>query len=176
MRHAKNNQRLSLPTEHRQLMLNNLMKSLLEHGQIRTTYARAKQAQRMADRLVSWGKDGSVHARRQAYRILQDRTLVKQLFADVAPRFVDISGGYTRVLRLGGVRLGDGAQLAVLAFSRLPATQPAATPGTRPSRSPQGPTAPEAPEPQKAEEGEKGKGFFEGLRGLWTRKKKGSAQ
>lgn len=176
MRHAKNNQRLSLPSEHRQLMVHNLVKSLLEHGQIRTTYARARVAQQVADRLVSWGKDGSIHARRRAYRVLQNRTLVRQLFSDVAPRFVDISGGYTRVLRLGGVRPGDGAQLAVLAFSRLPAAQPAASPGTKPSHAPQGPTAPQPTKPQKTEEGEKAKGFFEGLRTLWTRKKKGSTQ
>ena len=175
MRHATRNQRLSRPSEHRQALLNSLVKSLVLHGQIRTTFARAKEAQRLADRLVSLGKEGSIHARRRAFRVLQDRTLVKRLFADIAPRFVDAPGGYTRVLRLA-LRNGDGAQQALLAFSRLPAAQPVATTGPKPAQAPKPtPTAPARPQPQKAEEGEKPKGFFEGLRTLWTRKKKGSA-
>ena len=175
MRHATRNQRLSRPSEHRQALLNSLVKSLVLHGQLRTTLARAKEAQRLADRLVTLGKDGSIHARRQAYRTLQDRTLVKQLFAEIAPRFVDAPGGYTRVMRLGR-RHGDGAQQALLAFSRLPAAQPAVTPGPKPAQAPKAPpAAPSRPQPQKAEEAEKPKGFFEGLRKLWTHKKKGSA-
>ena len=175
MRHAKRNQRLSLPSEHRQAVLHGLMKGLVVHGQIRTTYARAKEAQRMADRLVTLGKEGSVHARRRAFRILQDRTLVKQLFAEIAPRFMDVSGGYTRVLRLS-FRRGDGAQRALLALSRLPVARPAIPSGAKPSASagPQAPSAPAQPKPEKADEGEKPKTFFEGLRSLWTRKKKGS--
>ena len=173
MRHATRNQRLSRPSEHRQALLNNLVKSLILHGQLRTTLARAKEAQRLADRLVTFGKDGSIHARRQAYRTLQDRTLVKQLFGEIAPRFVDVLGGYTRVMRLGR-RHGDGAQQALLAFSRLPAAaQPAVTPGPKSAQAPKAPpAAPSRPQPQKAE---KPKGFFEGLRKLWTHKKKGSA-
>lgn len=176
MRHATRTQRLSLPSEHRAAVLHNLARSVLVHGQIRTTYARAKEAQRLVDRLVTLGKEGSIHARRRAFRILQDRTLVKQLFGDIAPTFVDVSGGYTRVIRLSAPRRGDGAQLAVLAFSRLPAVQPARPSGPRPASAPQpAPAAPGRPQPQKAKEAEKPKGFFEGLRSLWTRKKKGAA-
>lgn len=172
MRHGKRNQRLSRPSEHRQSLLNSLVKGLVHHGQIRTTLARAKEAQRLADRLVTLGKEGSIHSRRRAYRILQDRTLVKRLFAEIAPRYLDVAGGYTRVTRLG-LRLGDGAQKALLALSRLPVSQPAVTPGAKPVPAPQ-PAAPKRPQPkpQKAEEGETPKGFFEGLRHIWTRKKK----
>jgi large subunit ribosomal protein L17 len=167
---------LSRPSEHRAALLHHLARSLFLHGQIRTTYARAKEAQRVVDRLVTLGKAGSLHARRQAFRILQDRTLVKQLFGDIAPAFADVSGGYTRVVRLPAPRRGDGADLAVLALSRLPATQPARPDGRKPAPAPQAqPTAPGRPQPQKAEEAKKPKGFFEGLRNLWTRKKKGSA-
>ena len=109
MRHAKQNQRLSLPGDRRTAVLNGLVRNLVTHGRIRTTYARAKEAQRLADRMVTLGKEGSIHSRRRAFRVLQDRTLVKQLFTEIAPRYVDISGGYTRVLRLG-LRHGDGAQ------------------------------------------------------------------
>ena len=175
MRHAKQNQRLSLPSEHRDAVLHTLVKNLVVHGQIRTTWARARAAQRLADRLVTLGKNGSVHSRRQAFRVLQDRTLVKQLFAEIAPRYVDISGGYTRVMRLG-FRRGDGAQSALLALSRLPAV-PAPAKGPAPSQAPHAPEAPAKRQPAKpaAEEKEKPKGLFEGLRKIWTRKKKGAA-
>ena len=171
MRHAKRNQRLSKPTDQRSALVHQLVKGLIVHGRVTTTFARAKEVQRVADRLVTWGKDGSVHSRRQAFRILQNRTLVKQLFADIAPVFVDVSGGYTRVTRLA-FRRGDGAQTALLSFSRLPALQPT-TPASAKSAEPV-PAAVASKEAAAAHEGEgeKSKGFLEGLRGLWTRKKK----
>ena len=175
MRHQKNNQRLRMVSEHREAMLHSLVKGIVEHGQIRTTFTRAKVAQRLTDRLVTLGKEGSIHSRRRAYRILQDRTLVKRLFAEIAPRYLDVAGGYTRVTRVG-LRPGDGAQLAVLALSRLPAPVTAAAPGPKPAQAPTpAPKKPQAPKaPKAAEEGEKPKGFFEGLRGIW-KKKKGAA-
>lgn len=156
-------------------MLHSLVKGVVEHGQVRTTLARAKEAQRLADRLVTLGKEGSIHARRRAYRVLQNRTLVKVLFAEIAPRYLDVAGGYTRVTRLG-LRPGDGAQRAVLALSRLPAPVTAAAPGPKPAQAPTpAPKRPQAPKPPKAaEEAEKPKGFFEGLRSIW-KKKKGAA-
>lgn len=173
MRHAVSSQRLSRPSEHRQALVQGLVKSLVVHGQIRTTLARAKTAQRLADRLVTFGKEGSIHARRQAYRVLQDETLVKRLFGDIAPRFIDANGGYTRVMRLER-RCGDGARQALLTFSRLPAVQPAAPTGPRPAQAPTpAPTAPGRPQPEKPAAAEKPKGLFEGLRTLWTKKKKG---
>ena len=172
MRHAKRNQRLSRPSEHREALLHSLVKSLVVHGRITTTYARAKEAQRLADRLVTCGKDGSIHARRRAFRVLQDRTLVKQLFAEIAPRFVDVPGGYTRVVRLS-TRLGDGAQQALLAFSRLPAVQPAMPTGPRSAQPSKAPAPSERPQPEKTEEAKKPKTLFEGLRKFWTRREKG---
>lgn len=174
MRHATRTQRLSRPTAHRDALLHNLVKGLILHRQIRTTYARAKEAQRLADRLVTLGKEGSIHARRRAFQVLQDRTLVKQLFSDIAPTFGDAAGGYTRVVRLS-TRPGDGAELAILAFSRLPAGQPARPIGSKSSPAPQGPAGPGRPQPEPAKAAEKPKKFFEGLRSLWPRKKKGSA-
>ena len=173
MRHATRNQRLSRPSEQREALLDALIRGLVLHGQIQTTFARAKEAQRLADRLVTMGKDGSVHARRRAFRVLQDRTLVKSLFADIAPRFVDTPGGYTRVVRLGS-RGGDGAQRAVLAFSRLPAVQPAIPTTPKPAPAPKTSTpAPQRPQPKPTHEAHKPKGLLEGLRNLWTRQKKG---
>ncbi len=145
-----------------------LVRGLVVHGQIKTTYARAKAAQRLADRLVTLGKDGSVHSRRRAFRILQDRTLVKQLFAEIAPRYLEVSGGYTRVVRLSP-RPGDGAQRAVLALSRLPAARPVPA-GPRGAQPPQ-PSTPKPSQPTQPEHAPKPKKFFEGLRTLWTRRK-----
>ena len=172
MRHARSSQRLSRPTEARDALVNSLVRNLVTHGRITTTLARAKAASRVADRLVTWGKDGSVHARRQAFRILQDRTLVKQLFADVAPRFTDVPGGYTRVVRLT-IRRGDGAQKALLAFSRLPAIE--APVRAKAEAEPEPETAGVAAG-QESEESTKGKsGILGGLRDLLGRKKKGNA-
>ena len=174
MRHAKRNQRLSRPSEQREALLDSLVRNLVVHGQITTTHARAKEAQRLADRLVTWGKEGSIASRRRAFRILQDRTLVKQLFTDIAPRFMDSPGGFTRVMRLHR-RQGDGAEQSLLAFSRLPALQPAVPTGAKAAQAPRAPATPQRPEPQRAkEETKKPKGMFEGLRKLWTRKGKGS--
>ena len=164
-----------MPSDRREAVVNGLVKNLVQHGQIRTTFAKAKAAQRLADRLVTLGKDGSIHARRRAFRVLQDRDLVKQLFSEIAPRYVDISGGYTRVLRLSP-RLGDGAELALLALSRLPVGKPAAPVASKPDAAPKGPSAPKRSEaPEGAAKEEKPKTFFEGIRNIWTRKKKGSA-
>lgn len=175
MRHATRNQRLSRPSEHREALLHGLVKSLITHGQITTTHARAKEAQRLADRLVGLGKDGSIHARRRAFRVLQNRSVVKQLFAEIAPRFVDTPGGYTRVVRLSQLRRGDGAQLAVLAFSRLPVAHPALPTGSKPAQAPKAPAAPARPVAEKTKEQKPSKGILEGLRHLWSRKDKGGA-
>ena len=94
---------------------------------------------------------------------LQDRSLVKQLFMDVAPRFVDVNGGYTRVVRLGA-RKGDGAPRALLAFSRLPAVIPA-KPVAKAPEAPKAAPAPTAPRPEPVKKARKPKGIFEGLRG-----------
>jgi large subunit ribosomal protein L17 len=147
-------------------MVHGLVKSLVMHGELETTLARAREVQRLADRLITLGKAGDLHARRQAFRILQNRTLVKQLFGDIAPRFVDIAGGYTRVTRLA-LRRGDGAQQALLALTRLPAAaQPAKPAPAKAAQPAQGPSAP------TEEPGKKPKGLFEGLRDLWKRNKK----
>ena len=176
MRHAKRTQRLSRPTEQRQALVDGLVRGLVVHGQILTTHARAKEAQRVADRLVTWGKEGSIASRRMAFRILQDRTLVKRLFAEIAPQFTDVAGGYTRVLRASR-RLGDGAQESVLAFTRRVMPEPSVRPTPAPAQAPKAPpAAPLRPAtPRRAEAPPKGpRGLFGGLRKLWTRQKKGS--
>ena len=149
-------------------MLANMAKNLLRHGRIRTTVAKAKETSRVIDRLITLGKEGSVHARRAAFRILQDRQLVKQLFAEIAPRFLTLQGGYSRVIRLYP-RAGDGAPQALIELTQLPPEGPRAQRAAQPSKSPSTSPAPSAPSAQ--ERGKKPQGFFEGLQGWFRRKR-----
>lgn len=105
--------KLGRPTDQRNAMLRNLTTSLLKSGRIETTYTRAKEAQRMADRMITLAKRGDLHARRQALSYIYDETVVSELFSQIAGKYSDRNGGYTRVLKLGP-RRGDGAEMAIL--------------------------------------------------------------
>jgi len=99
----------------RRLMICNLVKSMVEHGQINTTLAKAKELRGYVDRVVTYGKANTVHARRLAYSVLGDRSLVKKLFDEIAPAFQGRNGGYTRVIK-AGFRKGDAAPMAIIQF------------------------------------------------------------
>ena len=101
-------------------MLANLVGSLIRHERVRTTVSRAKAARPVAEKLVTLGKKGSLHHRRQAISALHESDLVHKLFAEIAPRFKDRAGGYTRILKLG-YRHGDAAPLALLEWVVRPA-------------------------------------------------------
>ena len=116
MRHLKDGRKLNRTAAHRKALIRNLLKALLVREQIRTTDAKAKELRRYADRMVTLGKRGTIHARRLAYVYLGSRRLVKRLFDDVAPRFHARAGGYTRVLKLGP-RRGDAAPLSIIEFT-----------------------------------------------------------
>lgn len=116
MRHLKDGRKLNRTAAHRKALMRNLLKALLVREQIRTTDAKAKELRRHADRIVTLGKRGTVHARRLAYVYLGNRRLVQRLFDDIAPRFHGRAGGYTRVLKLGP-RRGDAAPLSVVEFT-----------------------------------------------------------
>jgi large subunit ribosomal protein L17 len=113
MRHLKKHRKLGRVASHRKLMLAGQVKALIAHGKVDTTLARAKESKILAEKLVTWAKRGDTHARRQAFRILQDKEAVKKLFEEIAPRYGDRPGGYTRVLKLPP-RVGDGAEMARL--------------------------------------------------------------
>ena len=105
--------KLGRRTDHRNAMLRNQVTSLLRNGRIETTATRAKETQRMADKMITLGKKGNLHARRQALAYIYDEDVVKKLFDEIAPDYSDRNGGYTRVLKLGP-RRGDGAEMAIL--------------------------------------------------------------
>jgi large subunit ribosomal protein L17 len=94
-------------------MLRNLVTSLLEHERVRTTDAKAKEARRLAERMITLGKRGTLHARRQAARVLRTRAVVTKLFDDLAPRYENRPGGYTRITKLGP-RPGDQAAVSMI--------------------------------------------------------------
>lgn len=94
-------------------MLRNLVTDLLRYEKIVTTEARAKEVRSLADRMITLGKDGTLHARRQALRFVLDKKVVRKVFDELAPRYAARPGGYTRVVKLGR-RLGDGAEMAIV--------------------------------------------------------------
>ena len=113
MRHGKTGKKLGRDSSHRRALYANLACSLIEHGRIRTTEAKANAVRPYAEKLITLGRRGDLHARRQVLAELRSQEVVHQLFADVAPRMADRPGGYTRIVKLG-TRLGDAAEMAYL--------------------------------------------------------------
>jgi len=113
MRHLNSGRKLSRNSSHRWAMMRNMVTSLLREEKIQTTDPKAKELRRWVDRVITLGKEGSLHARRQALAIIQDKTVVHKLFDTIAGRFADRGGGYTRIIKLGH-REGDGADLAII--------------------------------------------------------------
>lgn len=115
MRHLKHGYKLGRNPAHRRATLRNLVTNLIEKERIHTTLLRAKAARPLAERMITLGKRDSLHARRQAAAFLMTPGATKKLFSDLAPRFADRPGGYTRIIRTRW-RIGDGAELAILEF------------------------------------------------------------
>jgi large subunit ribosomal protein L17 len=113
MRHLKSGRKLNRTSSHRRAMLGNMVTSLLLHEQVQTTDAKAKELRRWADRMVTLGKRGTLHARRQALAFVRDRGVVAKLFDEIAGRFRERPGGYTRITKLG-IRQGDAAALSMI--------------------------------------------------------------
>jgi large subunit ribosomal protein L17 len=115
MRHAKTHRKFNRRSDHRRAMLANLAASLIKHEQIVTTLPKAKDLRPVVEKLVTLGKRGGLHARRQAIAQMGDIAMVKKLFEVIGPRYKDRNGGYTRVLK-AGYRHGDSAPVAVIEF------------------------------------------------------------
>ena len=115
MRHGMAHRKLGRTTSHRRAMFRNQLAALFEHEHIRTTLPKAKELRPIAEKLVTQGKHGTLHARRQVRRWVSDRHLVQKLFDEIAPRFKERPGGYLRIVKLGS-RVGDSAEMAILEF------------------------------------------------------------
>ena len=105
--------KLGRRTDHRNAMLRNQVTSLFENGRIETTISRAKETQKMAEKMISLGKENTLHSRRQAAAYIYKPSTVQKLFDEIAPEYAERNGGYTRVLKLGP-RRGDGSERAIL--------------------------------------------------------------
>ena len=119
MRHQKKTVKLGLTAEHRKALLANQVCSLIEHQRIKTTLAKAKAVRPLAEKMVTLGKNGSLHARRTALSVLRQKGAVKKLFDDIAPRSATRNGGYTRIIKLGQ-RKSDSAAVAFLEWVDAP--------------------------------------------------------
>jgi len=135
MRHHRSGKKLGRDSAHRKALYANLAGSLIEHGRIKTTEAKAKAVKPIAEKMITLGRRGDLSARRQALAYLRSNDIVHMLFADVAPRFADRPGGYSRIVRLGP-RAGDAANMVYLELvdyvppapvARVPAEEPAET-------------------------------------------------
>ncbi len=113
MRHKKQGRKLGRDTQHRRALFRNLVTSLFDHERIETTEAKAKEIRGIADRMISLGKRGDLASRRMAASYIMDRRIVRKLFSEIAPRFVQRQGGYTRLIK-SRIRYGDGAKMAVV--------------------------------------------------------------
>ncbi len=113
MRHRKAGRKLNRTTAHRKAMLRNMVTSLLEHERIVTTVPKAKEAGRVADKMITLGKRGDLHARRQALAYVRSDEVVNKLFTKLSEQYAERQGGYTRIIRTGQ-RIGDAAPMAIL--------------------------------------------------------------
>lgn len=113
MRHKVAGRTLSRPTGHRMSLYHNLTTELLDHERIVTTVTKAKEVRGMVDKVITLGKEGSLHSRRQALVLVHDKKMVDKVFDELAKKYADRSGGYTRVLKLGP-RKGDAAPMAII--------------------------------------------------------------
>ncbi len=117
MRHLKARTKLNMTASHRKALFRNLANALFDHERIRTTNSKAMELRRVAERLITLAKKNDLHATRLAFAFLRNKEMVKKLFADIGSRYTDISGGYTRVVKIGR-RKGDAAPMAVIELTQ----------------------------------------------------------
>lgn len=132
MRHQKRVAKLGRTASHRKALLMNLAASMIRYGKIKTTDAKAKELRRVVERLITYAKRGTVYHRRLAYRVLQNRDLVKTLFEHIAPQYTNRNGGYTRIVKLG-FRDNDSAAVSLIELVdyKLPGEKKAAKPAAK---------------------------------------------
>lgn len=123
MRHRVKGRKLGRTPAHRKALFRNQLASLVKEERIKTTLPKAKELRPIAEKVVTQGKRDTLHARRQVNRWLPERDLVKKVFDDIAPRFQERPGGYTRIIKLGP-RQGDGAEMAVIEFVETGVSEP----------------------------------------------------
>jgi len=116
MRHQKKVAKLNRPADQRRALLRGIVRGLILNESVKTTLARAKAAQPLAEQLVTWAKRGDVHSRRLALRVIPEPDVIAKLFSEIAPRFEGRAGGYTQVIR-AGLRRGDSSEMTILRWT-----------------------------------------------------------
>ena len=150
MRHQKKTIKLGRTAEHRKALLANQVCSLIEHQRIKTTLAKAKAVRPLAERMVTLGKNGSLHARRTALATLRQKNAVKKLFDDIAPRSAERNGGYTRIVKLGQ-RMSDSAPMAFIEWVDMAEVVEAKAEEEKKAKRKKAEPKPKRPEPERAE-------------------------
>jgi large subunit ribosomal protein L17 len=150
MRHQKKTIKLGRTAEHRKALLANQVCSLIEHQRIKTTLAKAKAVRPLAERMVTLGKNGSIHARRTALATLRQKNAVKKLFDDIAPRSAERNGGYTRIVKLGQ-RMSDSAAMAFIEWVDMAEVIEAKPEEEKKAKRKKAEPKPMRPEPERAE-------------------------
>jgi len=117
MRHGKSGRKLGRTASHREAMLRNMVTSFLKYEKITTTDSRAKELRKVAEKIITLGRRGDLHARRQALSFVRDREVVGKLFNELSTRYRDWTGGYTRIVKMGN-RTGDNAPMSIIEFIR----------------------------------------------------------
>jgi large subunit ribosomal protein L17 len=115
MHHGKTGSKLGRTSSHKEAMLRNMVTSIIKHERIRTTDMKAKELRKVAEKMITLGKKGSLHARRQALAVVRDRTMVGKLFGELTERYRNREGGYTRIIK-AGYRFGDNAPVSIVEF------------------------------------------------------------
>ena len=115
MRHGYQQKKFGRPTAHREAMLRNMVTSLLKHEKITTTDTKAKELRKLAEKMITLGKRGDLHARRQALAVIRERDVVEKVFGELSERYRERQGGYTRIIK-GGFRAGDNAPESIIEF------------------------------------------------------------
>jgi len=126
MRHNKSGKQLGRKAPHRKAMYRNMAKSLLTYERIKTTETKAKELRKVVEGLITLAQTNDLHSRRLAFKVLENHKLVARLFDEIGPRFKDVPGGYTRVVKLGEPRVGDCASMAIIELTRMGAAAPKA--------------------------------------------------
>jgi large subunit ribosomal protein L17 len=115
MHHGKTGSKLGRTSSHKEAMLRNMVTSIIKHERIRTTDMKAKELKKLAEKMITLGKKGTLHARRQALAVVRDRTMVGKLFGELTERYRNRAGGYTRIIK-AGYRFGDNAPVSILEY------------------------------------------------------------
>ena len=118
MRHRKKGTKLSRSSTQKKALTKSLLQALITSHRIKTTASKAKDIRSSIDKMITWAKRGDIHAKRLAYRMIGSHTLVKKLFSEIAPKFKEVNGGYTRIINVG-YRKGDGALLSIIELTKL---------------------------------------------------------